>query len=107
MVLRADHPVMACRLWRLAAGGWPGCFWPDNTAAHVPVSQPNAFSILPRIALRAGISAWLISRDTVGRATRALRASGGASVAVNLDVARGNIALAGEIATAWSALAGR
>jgi pseudouridine-5'-phosphate glycosidase len=35
------------------------------------------------------------------------RATGGASVAVNLDVARGNIALAGEIATAWSALAGR
>jgi pseudouridine-5'-phosphate glycosidase len=29
------------------------------------------------------------------------RATGGASVAVNLDVARGNIALAGEIATAW------
>ncbi|MCW2930508.1 MAG: pseudouridine-5-phosphate glycosidase, partial [Actinomycetia bacterium] len=35
------------------------------------------------------------------------RATGGASVAVNLDVARGNIALAGEIASAWSALAGR
>ena len=35
------------------------------------------------------------------------RATGGASVAVNLDVARGNIALAGEIATAWSALARR
>ncbi|HTU73979.1 MAG TPA: pseudouridine-5'-phosphate glycosidase [Trebonia sp.] len=33
------------------------------------------------------------------------RATGGASVAVNLDVARGNIALAGEIATAWAALA--
>ncbi len=32
------------------------------------------------------------------------RATGGASVAVNLDVARGNIALAGHIATAWSAL---
>jgi pseudouridylate synthase len=32
------------------------------------------------------------------------RATGGASVAVNLDVARGNIALAGQIATAWSAL---
>ena len=30
------------------------------------------------------------------------RATGGASVAVNLDVARGNIALAGEIATAWA-----
>jgi len=26
-------------------------------------------------------------------------------VAVNLDVARGNIALAGEIATAWAGLA--
>jgi pseudouridine-5'-phosphate glycosidase len=35
------------------------------------------------------------------------RATGGASVAVNLDVARGNIALAGQIAAAWSALAGR
>ncbi len=35
------------------------------------------------------------------------RATGGASVAVNLDVARGNIALAGEIAVAWSALARR
>jgi pseudouridylate synthase len=33
------------------------------------------------------------------------RATGGKSVAVNLDVARGNIALAGEIATAWAALA--
>lgn len=33
------------------------------------------------------------------------RATGGKSVAVNLDVARGNIALAAEIATAWSALA--
>jgi pseudouridine-5'-phosphate glycosidase len=32
------------------------------------------------------------------------RATGGASVAVNLDVARGNIALAGQIATAWAAL---
>ena len=31
------------------------------------------------------------------------QATEGASVAVNLDVARGNIALAGEIATAWSA----
>jgi pseudouridylate synthase len=30
------------------------------------------------------------------------RATGGKSVAVNLDVARGNIALAGEIATAWA-----
>ena len=34
------------------------------------------------------------------------RATGGASVAVNLDVARGNIALAGQIATAWSERAG-
>jgi pseudouridylate synthase len=33
------------------------------------------------------------------------RATGGRSVAVNLDVARGNIALAGEIATAWAGLA--
>lgn len=33
------------------------------------------------------------------------RATGGASVAVNLDVARGNIALAGQIATAWAARA--
>ena len=32
------------------------------------------------------------------------RATEGESVAVNLDVARGNIALAAEIATAWSAL---
>jgi pseudouridine-5'-phosphate glycosidase len=32
------------------------------------------------------------------------RATGGASVAVNLDVARGNIALAGQIATAWASL---
>lgn len=31
------------------------------------------------------------------------RATGGGSVDVNLDVARGNIALAGEIATAWAA----
>jgi pseudouridylate synthase len=35
------------------------------------------------------------------------RATGGASVAVNLDVARGNIALAGQIATAWAARAAR
>jgi pseudouridine-5'-phosphate glycosidase len=34
---------------------------------------------------------------------RMQQATAGASVAVNLDVARGNIALAGEIATAWSA----
>src|SRR5215469_8902771 len=33
------------------------------------------------------------------------QATGGASVAVNLDVARGNIVLAGAIATAWAALA--
>lgn len=33
------------------------------------------------------------------------KATGGASVAVNLDVARGNITLAGEVATAWSAMA--
>jgi pseudouridylate synthase len=32
------------------------------------------------------------------------QATGGASVAVNLDVARGNIALAGQIATAWTTL---
>ena len=31
------------------------------------------------------------------------RATGGASVAVNLDVARGNIALAAQVAAAWSA----
>jgi pseudouridine-5'-phosphate glycosidase len=34
------------------------------------------------------------------------RATAGASVAVNLDVARGNIALAGQIAIAWSERAG-
>jgi pseudouridine-5'-phosphate glycosidase len=34
------------------------------------------------------------------------RATAGASVAVNLDVARGNIALAAKIATAWSSLTG-
>jgi pseudouridine-5'-phosphate glycosidase len=34
------------------------------------------------------------------------RATGGASVAVNLDVARGNITLAGQIAVAWSERAG-
>ena len=33
------------------------------------------------------------------------RATGGASVAVNLHVARGNIALAGRIAVAWAARA--
>ncbi len=33
------------------------------------------------------------------------RATGGASVTVNLDVAHGNIALAGQIATAWAARA--
>jgi pseudouridine-5'-phosphate glycosidase len=33
------------------------------------------------------------------------RATQGASVAVNLDVARGNITLAGQIATAWAQLA--
>jgi pseudouridine-5'-phosphate glycosidase len=33
------------------------------------------------------------------------RATEGKSVEVNLDVARGNIALAGEIATAWSVTA--
>jgi pseudouridine-5'-phosphate glycosidase len=32
------------------------------------------------------------------------RATGGASVAVNLDVAHGNVSLAGEIATAWAEL---
>jgi len=32
------------------------------------------------------------------------RATGGKSVGVNLDVARGNITLAGEIATAWASL---
>ena len=35
------------------------------------------------------------------------RATDGKSVEVNLDVARGNIALAAEIATAWSALAAK
>jgi pseudouridine-5'-phosphate glycosidase len=34
------------------------------------------------------------------------QATGGTSVDVNLDVARGNIALAGQIATAWAVLAG-
>jgi pseudouridylate synthase len=34
------------------------------------------------------------------------QATGGASVAVNLVIARGNIALAGQIATAWAGLAG-
>jgi pseudouridine-5'-phosphate glycosidase len=34
------------------------------------------------------------------------RATAGASLAVNLDVARGNITLAGEIATAWASRAG-
>jgi pseudouridine-5'-phosphate glycosidase len=35
------------------------------------------------------------------------RATSGASVAVNLDVAYGNIALAGQIATAWAACSTR
>jgi len=34
------------------------------------------------------------------------RATGGTSVDVNLDVARGNIALAGQIAAAWAILGG-
>jgi pseudouridylate synthase len=34
------------------------------------------------------------------------QATGGTSVDVNLDVARGNIALAGQIATAWAVLGG-
>jgi pseudouridylate synthase len=34
------------------------------------------------------------------------RATGGTSVDVNLDVARGNIALAGQIATAWAVMGG-
>ena len=34
------------------------------------------------------------------------RATGGTSVGVNLDVARGNIVLAGQIATAWAILGG-
>jgi pseudouridine-5'-phosphate glycosidase len=34
------------------------------------------------------------------------RATGGASVAVNLDVAHGNVSLAGEIATAWAEFSG-
>jgi pseudouridine-5'-phosphate glycosidase len=37
--------------------------------------------------------------------THMQRATQGASVAVNLDVARGNITLAGQIATAWAQLA--
>jgi pseudouridine-5'-phosphate glycosidase len=51
-------------------------------------------------AARAGVHGKAVTPYLLAHMSEA---TGGASVAVNLDVARGNIALAGQIAVAWSA----
>jgi pseudouridine-5'-phosphate glycosidase len=55
-------------------------------------------------ALRAAESAGVRGKDvTPYLLAHMQRVTEGASVAVNLDVARGNIALAAQVAAAWSA----
>ena len=58
------------------------------------------------ISLAALYGAWLTCKAvTPYLLSHMQRATKGASVAVNLDVARGNIALAAQIAIAWAQLA--
>jgi pseudouridine-5'-phosphate glycosidase len=85
----------------------------DMAALLVGNPLPPAKQLDPRVHDRALTEA-LAAASAAGVRGKAVtpfllghmqRASGGASVEVNLEVARGNIALAGQIATAWAAQA--
>jgi pseudouridine-5'-phosphate glycosidase len=85
----------------------------DESALLVANPLPPDKQLDPAVHDRA-LSAALAAAEAAGIRGKAVtpflldhvrRATGGASVAVNLDVARGNIALAGQIAVAWSARA--
>ena len=86
----------------------------DESALLVANPLPPRAQLDPAMHDRALAEA-LAAADTAGVRGKAVtpflldhmqRATVGASVAVNLDIARGNIALAGQIATAWSERAG-
>ena len=86
----------------------------DESALLVANPLPPQAQLDPALHDRVLAEA-LAAADTAGVRGKAVtpflldymqRATVGASVAVNLDIARGNIALAGQIATAWSERAG-
>jgi pseudouridylate synthase len=85
----------------------------DESALLVANPLPPEKQLDPAVHDRA-LSGALAAAEAAGVRGKAVtpflldhvrRATGGASVAVNLDVARGNIALAGQIAVAWAARA--
>jgi pseudouridine-5'-phosphate glycosidase len=85
----------------------------DQSALLVANPLPPDKQLYPAVHDRA-LSGALAAAEAAGVRGKAVtpflldhvrRATGGASVAVNLDVARGNIALAGQIAVAWAARA--
>lgn len=85
----------------------------DESALLVANPLPPDKQLDPAVHERA-LSGALAAAEAAGVRGKAVtpflldyvrRVTGGASVAVNLDVARGNIALAGQIAVAWAARA--
>jgi pseudouridylate synthase len=67
-----------------------------------PAAHDQALADALRAAEAEGIRGKAVTPYLLSHMQRATR---GASVAVNLDVARGNIILAGQVATAWAQLA--
>ena len=67
-----------------------------------PAAHDQALADALRAAEAEGIRGKAVTPYLLSHMQRATR---GASVAVNLDVARGNITLAGQVATAWAQLA--
>ena len=86
----------------------------DQSALLIANPLPRDKQLDPELHDRA-LTAALAAAERAGTRGKAVtpflldhmqRATGGASVTVNLDVARGNIALAGQIAVAWAERAG-
>jgi len=82
----------------------------DQSALLIANPLPRDKQLDPELHDRA-LTAALAAAERAGTRGKAVtpflldhmrHATGGASVGVNLDVARGNIALAGQIATAWA-----
>jgi len=104
---RADTPeeiadIMAAR----AAFGEPSALLVANPLAPADQLDPQVFGGALADALAAAASSGVRGKAvTPFLLDRIQQVTGGASVAVNLTIARGNVVLAGQIARAWAARA--
>jgi pseudouridylate synthase len=101
---RADSPeeiadIMAAR----AAFGEPSALLVANPLAPADQLDPQVFGDALAEALAAAASSGVRGKAvTPFLLDRIRHVTGGASVAVNLTIARGNVSLAGQIARAWA-----